>query len=219
MKRGRFITVEGGEGVGKSTQISAIRDVVERAGLQAVVTREPGGTPRAEAIRELLLQTTAEPMPQLCELLLMFAARATHVANVIEPALARGAWVICDRFTDATYAYQGGGRGVSLQDIAALEQLVLRGLKPDLTLLLDAPVDLALKRARARNGAAGPDRFEREQLEFFDRVRRSYAALASAHPERIRVIDSSTNVETVRARVRSTVETFINTVNSSTAHE
>ena len=219
MTRGRFITVEGGEGVGKSTQIATIRDAIERAGLQTVVTREPGGTARAEAIRELLLQTTAEPMPQWCELLLMFAARATHVANVIEPALARGAWVVCDRFTDATYAYQGGGRGVSLQDIAALETLVLRGLKPDLTLLLDAPVELALKRAHARNGSAEPDRFEREQLEFFARVQRSYAALAAANPERIRLIDSSTDVDTVRVRVRAAMETFINTVKSSTAHE
>jgi dTMP kinase len=219
MKRGKFITVEGGEGVGKSTQIAAIRDAVERAGLQAVVTREPGGTPRAETIRELLLQTSAESMPQACELLLMFAARSTHIANVIDPALARGAWVICDRFTDATYAYQGGGRGVPMQTIATLEHLVQQGLKPDLTVLLDAPVELALNRARSRNGTAGPDRFEREQVEFFDRVRRGYAALAAENPERIRVIDSAADVETVRGRVRAAVETFINSVNTTAAHE
>jgi dTMP kinase len=147
MKHGTFITIEGGEGVGKSTQIAALRDTLTARGLEVVVTREPGGTPRAERIRELLLATTNEPMPIAAELLLVFAARATHIENLIRPALARGAWVVCDRFTDATYAYQGGGRGVSRNEIAALERLVQAELRPDLTLLLDAPIAVGSARA------------------------------------------------------------------------
>ncbi len=212
MHTGKFITIEGGEGVGKSTQIAAVRATIEAAGFKVLLTREPGGTERAECIRELLLAATNEPMPQACELLLMFAARATHIENVIRPALARGTWVVCDRFTDATYAYQGGGRGVPRDQIAQLEQLVQRDLTPHLTLLLDAPVELALQRARVRNaerGDAEGDRFEREQVQFFERVRATYLAIAKAEARRIQVIDASRDVEVVAAAVRSTVEEFI----------
>lgn len=206
MKPGRFITFEGGEGVGKSTQIAALRDELASRGLEVVVTREPGGTPRAERIREILLEPSEEPMPPACELLLMFAARSTHVENVIRPALARGAWVVCDRFIDATYAYQGGGRGFDTAVIAQLEQAVLGSLRPDLTLLLDAPLELAFKRADARNRASGKtDRFEQEQRQFFERVRAAYLARATAEPARIAVIDADGSREEVAARIRDAV--------------
>ena len=185
MERGKFITIEGGEGVGKSTQIAALRDFLTSRGRRVVMTREPGGTPRAERIRELLLETTNESMPPTCELLLVFAARASHIATVIEPALARGDWVVCDRFTDATYAYQGGGRGMSSHAIATLEQLVQGELRPDLTLLLDVTLDVSAVRAQQRNAASGgTDRFEREQRDFFERVRNAYLARAREHRAR-----------------------------------
>jgi dTMP kinase len=212
---GRFITIEGGEGVGKSTQIAAVRRVVEEAGFPVLLTREPGGTERAERIRELLLTPTTESMPQECELLLMFAARSTHIENVIRPALAQGTWVICDRFTDATYAYQGGGRNVPRDQIALLEQLVQRELRPHLTLLLDAPIELALQRARARNAEQGNvegDRFEREQVQFFARVRAAYLAIAKSEPERVRVIDAAREIASVAEDVRAVVAEFISAV-------
>jgi dTMP kinase len=199
---GRFITFEGGEGVGKSTQLQRAAAWLRDAGVEVVLTREPGGTPRAEALREVLLTRTDEPMPQSCELLLMFAARATHLANLIEPALARGAWVLCDRYTDATYAYQGGGRGVAEAHIDALVRIVHPGRQPDLTLLLDAPVELGMARAQARNGNAGPDRFESERTEFFERVRQSYLARAARAPARFRVVDASGSPERVGQAVR-----------------
>jgi dTMP kinase len=214
MALGRFITIEGGEGVGKSTQIAAVRATVAAAGFDVVVTREPGGTELGERIRELLLTPTSEPMPQTCELLLMFAARATHIENVIRPALARGAWVICDRFTDATYAYQGGGRNVPREQIAMLEGLVQSGLRPNLTILLDAPVQVALQRARLRNAQLGNvegDRFEREQTQFFERVRAAYIAIASADPQRVRIVDAQRAVGEVAGLVRAIVVEFIDT--------
>jgi len=217
MQPGKFITIEGGEGVGKSTQIAAVRATVAAAGFDVLLTREPGGTERAERIRELLLTPTAEPMPPLCELLLIFAARATHIENVIRPALARGTWVICDRFTDATYAYQGGGRGMPHDQIAVLEQLIQRDLRPHLTLLLDAPVALALARARARNaerGNAEGDRFEREQAQFFERVRATYLAIAQAEPQRVRVIDAARDLHVVEAAVRAAVAECIRAVSA-----
>lgn len=202
---GKFITIEGGEGVGKSSQLDALREWLSAA-REVVFTREPGGTPRAERIRELLLERTDESMPAVCELLLMFAARATHIENVIRPALARGAWVVCDRFTDATYAYQGGGRGMDLQQIALLEQLVQKELRPDLTLLLDAPLDIASARAHARNTAAGAtDRFEIEQREFFERVRNAYLERARQQAARIVVIDATADQATVAAAIRSAI--------------
>jgi dTMP kinase len=198
MTRGKFITFEGGEGAGKSTQIAALGDALRARGRNLLVTREPGGTPRAERIRELLLETSDEPMPAACELLLVFAARASHVENVIRPALERGVWVICDRFTDATYAYQGGGRGMDRDQIALLERLVQGSLRPDLTLLLDAPVEVAAQRATHRNAASGStDRFEREQPAFFDRVRATYLARAALEPSRYAIIDATAAREVV----------------------
>jgi dTMP kinase len=199
--QGRFITFEGGEGVGKSTQIRRAAAWLEAEGVEVLLTREPGGTPRAEQLRSLLLDRTDEPMPQSCELLLMFAARATHLANLIEPAVARGAWVLCDRFTDATYAYQGGGRGLPEADIDALVRIVHPQRQPDLTVLLDAPVELGLARARERNGADGPDRFETERAEFFERVRQTYLQRATREPARFRVIDASGTLEAVGAQI------------------
>jgi dTMP kinase len=205
--RGRFITFEGGEGAGKSTQLAALRDWFAADGREAVFTREPGGTARAERIRELLLENTSESMPSICELLLMFAARATHIANVIEPALQRGAWVICDRFTDATYAYQGWGRGVDLQQIATLERLVQGELRPDLTILLDVPLELSSMRARQRNENAGvTDRFEREQRAFFERVREGYLTRARNEPARVAVIDASADIASVTASIHAAIQ-------------
>ena len=206
---GKFITFEGGEGVGKSTQLQRVATWLCSRGLEVVMTREPGGTPRAERLRAILLERGDEPMPVSCELLLMFAARATHLANRIEPAVARGAWVLCDRFTDATYAYQGGGRGVPERDIDALVSIVHPGRQPDLTVLLDAPVDIGLGRAGRRNGSDGPDRFETERREFFERVRARYLARAEREPRRFRVVDASGDVETVEAAIRAILERLI----------
>ena len=202
---GRFITFEGGEGVGKSTQIGRAAAWLCERGIEVVVTREPGGTTRAERVRELLLERGAEPMPAACELLLMFAARATHLANLIEPALARGAWVLCDRYTDASYAYQGGGRGVAQAHIDALVGLVHPARWPDLTLLLDAPVETGLARANARIGTEAPDRFEVEQIEFFERVRRAYLERARREPGRIHVLDAVGDLDAVEAAVRAAI--------------
>ncbi len=206
MSRGKFITIEGGEGVGKSTQIAAVRAVLAARQLEVVVTREPGGTRRAERIRELLLETSDEPMPASCELLLMFAARATHIENVIRPALERGAWVVCDRFTDASYAYQGAGRGIPREHIATLERLVQGDLRPDLTLLLDAPLAISAARAEVRNRARGDsDRFEREQREFFERVRNGYLERARAEPERFAVINASKEPQVVAQAITAQI--------------
>ncbi|GFE83459.1 thymidylate kinase [Steroidobacter agaridevorans] len=203
---GKFITIEGGEGVGKSTQIGRLKDFVAGQGVEVVVTREPGGTHRAERIRELLLETSDEPMPSTCELLLMFAARSTHLENVIQPALARGACVICDRFTDATYAYQGGGRNLSTENIATLERMVQGTLRPDLTLLLDAPLDISAARASARNTAAGTsDRFEQERRDFFERVRAAYLDRARQEPKRFAVIDATESLEAVTVAIQQAI--------------
>lgn len=211
MRAGRFITIEGGEGVGKSTQIAAARAEIKKHGFKVVVTREPGGTERAERIREILLQPTAEPMPDSCELLLVFAARAAHLHNLIVPELNRGAWVVCDRFTDATYAYQGAGRGIPTEHIALLENLVQGDLRPDLTLLLDAPVAIAMARARARNLKAGAseDRFEQERSQFFERMRAGYLNIAHANPDRIRIVDAGAELEQVEQAVRREIREFV----------
>ena len=199
-QRGRFLTVEGIEGVGKSTQVPRLaRSLTERA-IACVLTREPGGTPLAEKIRELVLAPGAEVLPDAAELLLMFAARSVHLENFIKPHLEAGTWVLCDRFTDATYAYQGAGRGFAFDAIAELEHLVQGRMRPDLTLLLDAPAAAGLERARRRNAGAGPaaaDRFERERAEFFERVREGYLARAAAEPERIVVIDAAGGIDEV----------------------
>lgn len=206
---GRFITFEGGEGVGKSTQLQRVAAWLRERGVEVVLTREPGGTPRAEKLRTLLLERSDEPMPVASELLMMFAARASHLANLIEPAVERGAWVLCDRYTDATYAYQGGGRGVPERDIDALVAIVHPRRWPDLTVLLDAPVETGMARAGQRNGAAGPDRFETERREFFERVRATYLARAVREPARFRVVDASGDLETVGAAVRAALEPLL----------
>jgi dTMP kinase len=195
-RRGCFLTFEGIEGVGKTTQVARLAQAMAERGIAHVVTREPGGTPLAERIRDLVLTPGSERVPDAAELLLMFAARSVHLENWIEPSLAAGRWVICDRFTDASYAYQGAGRGLALEAIAQLERLVQGARRPDLTLLLDVPVGVGLARARARNSRAQgssstADRFERERVEFFERVRAGYLARASAEPARIAVIDAS----------------------------
>jgi len=213
MTSGKFITIEGGEGVGKSTQIAALRDLLVSHGFPVVVTREPGGTGRAERIRELLLETSEEAMPPVCELLLMFAARSTHIENVIRPALQRGIWVICDRFTDATYAYQGGGRGMNVEQIRSLEQWVQQDLRPDLTLLLDAPVEIGERRAAARNEQRGiTDRFEHEQRNFFDRVRSAYLARAANEPNRFAIVNASADRGQVTAAIGAAVQSLLSTV-------
>ena len=197
----RFVTLEGGEGAGKSTVLAALRDALEADGREVVCTREPGGTPLAEQIRQLLLRTPGhagalEPPAAETELLLMFAARAQHVRETILPALQRGAWVISDRFTDASYAYQGGGRGLDVDLIAELERRVV-GIVPALTLLLDVPVTIGLQRVRGRGAA---DRIEAERDEFFERVRGAYLARAAAEPGRFRVIDATPPAEQVAAQ-------------------
>ncbi len=194
--RGRLITLEGIEGVGKSTNLRFIADRLAAAGIPFITTREPGGTPLAEEIRALLLAPRDEAVSRQAELLLMFAARAQHVTNVIAPALARGEWVLCDRFTDATYAYQGGGRGVPQASIAWLEDYVQDALRPDRVFLLDVDVATGLARARARSGAG--DRFERERVEFFERVRAAYLARARADGRRYCVIDAGGDLPAVQ---------------------
>jgi dTMP kinase len=208
MTRGRFITLEGIEGAGKTTQLAAVRERLERAGCEVVVTREPGGTPLGERIRDLVLAPREEAMPPIAELLLMFAARAVHVAGLIEPALARGAWVLCDRFTDATVAYQGGGRGLSTELIGTLAEQVHGRLLPDLTLLLDVAPVVGLARA-GRRGAA--DRFEAETIEFFERVRAAYLAIARESPARVALIDAARSQAEVSAEVALRVDQLLRT--------
>ncbi len=202
---GLFITLEGPEGAGKSTNRDYLAELLGATGREVVLTREPGGTPLAERIREILLAPAAEPMAVDTELLLMFAARAQHLAQVIRPALARGALVLCDRFVDATYAYQGGGRGVPVERIATLEAFVLGDLQPDLTLVFDLPVEIGLARA-ARRGAL--DRFEQEQRAFFEAVRQTYLDRAQAVPARYRLIDASRSLAQVQADLRALVATL-----------
>ncbi len=194
--RGAFITLEGTEGVGKSTNLQFVCDTIRRTGVEVVQTREPGGTPLAEEIRGLLLAVRDEPVAELTELLLMFAARGQHLATTIEPALENGRWVVSDRFTDATYAYQGGGRGIDSGIIAALEQLVHGHLQPDLTLYLDAPIDVVDARISGRS----KDRFELERWGFFERVRESYLSRAKDCP-RFVVIDAARPLEQVQADI------------------
>lgn len=202
--RGRFITLEGGEGAGKSTNLAFVAERLRGAGIEVVTTREPGGTPLAEAIRHLLLDVDEEPVDELAELLLVFAARAQHLARVIRPALERGAWVLCDRFTDATYAYQGAGRGLSTDVIANLESMVQQGLEPDLTLYLDLP----LETAEARLGERPRDRIEREEAAFFRRVRDSYLARAGL-AARFRVIDAGAPLREVQRSLATVVDEFV----------
>ncbi len=208
MNTGKFITLEGGEGVGKSTNIEFIREFLAQRGRVVLVTREPGGTSLAEKIRQLLLEKNQEPLTLQTELLLMFAARAQHIQQVIRPALAAGKWVVCDRFTDASYAYQGGGRNVPMQDIAWLEQFVQGDFRPDLTLLLDAQVTIGMQRIRQRGAL---DRFESEQLQFFQKVRQAYLARAEQDPQRIEVIDANQELGEVQRQIGMVLERLVAT--------
>jgi dTMP kinase len=205
MSRGKFITLEGIEGAGKSTVAPLLLRSLERRGIPVRLTREPGGTPLAERVRAVVLERGAESVSPVTETLLMFAARALHVANLIRPALARGEWVVCDRFSDATRAYQGCGRGVDPALIETLAAAVHRDVNPDCTLLLDLPVAVGLARARERSGAHA-DRFESETVAFFERVREGYLALARAEPARFRVIDASAPLPAVEAAVTAIIE-------------
>ncbi len=201
----RFITLEGGEGVGKSTSLTSIADFLAGRGISYVLTREPGGTELGEAIRRLLLDSATRDVDPIAELLLIFAARAQHVHQVIRPALAAGTWVICDRFTDASYAYQGSGRRLGDAPVATLEQLVQGGLRPDLTLVLDLAPEIGLARIQGRT----LDRFEREQQAFFTRVRAGYRQRAAAEPERCKLIDASVSPEQVAAAILDRVGALV----------
>lgn len=198
MKPGKFITLEGTEGVGKSTNLVHVRSWLEQQGIDVVVSREPGGTPLAEEMREVLLAQRDESFDSVAELLLIFAARSQHLAKVIRPALARGAWVLCDRFTDATYAYQGAGRGLDKQVILQLEALVQQGLQPDLTIVLDIDVELGLSRASKRGAL---DRFETEAVTFFERVRAGYKERAAHNPARYALVDAGRSLPEVQQSI------------------
>jgi dTMP kinase len=206
MTVGKFITLEGGEGLGKTTNLRFIQQWLEKQGFTVRVTREPGGTVLAEKLRDLLLETGTEPISEKTELLLMFAARAQHISQVIQPALECGEWVLCDRFTDATYAYQGGGRNMDVKTIAWLAQWVQDGLQPDLTLLFDAPIEMGIERAKQRGAL---DRFENEQLSFFNRVRNAYLQQAQQHPARIKVIDAAQSLAVVQMTLLQWLEKLL----------
>ncbi|NND81032.1 MAG: dTMP kinase [Gammaproteobacteria bacterium] len=203
---GKFITIEGQDGAGKSTNIMVVEACLKEQGIDYLNTREPGGTRLGEQIRELLLSDGDDLIGDYAELLLMFAARAQHIDEVIEPALSSGQWVLCDRFTDATYAYQGGGRGIAMQRIAELEQNVQGELRPDFTLLLDLPVEQGEQRAGDRSA---PDRFEQQQIDFKQRVRDCYLQRAAAEPNRIKVVDASASMAQVEAAVISVMQDFL----------
>jgi dTMP kinase len=204
---GKFITVEGIEGAGKTTCMQVVTEVIEHQGINAIHTREPGGTDLGEDLRSLLLGHKHTDMSDDAELLMMFAARAEHIAQKIQPALDDGKWVLCDRFTDATYAYQGYGRGIPLEKIAGLENWVQGELRPDLTLLMDLPVEVGMERAGKRSA---PDRFESEAWDFFERIRQGYLSIAAEQPSRVKVIDASQDLPDVQAQVRVAIEDFVN---------
>jgi len=204
---GKFITIEGIEGAGKTTCIQVVTEVTERQGISAIHTREPGGTDLGEDLRNLLLGHKHTGMSDDAELLMMFAARAQHIAQKIKPALDVGKWVLSDRFTDATYAYQGYGRGIPLEKIASLENWVQGALRPDLTLLMDLPVEVGMERAGKRSA---PDRFESEAWDFFERIRKGYLSIAAEQPSRVKVIDASQDLANVQAQIRAAMEAFVN---------
>jgi dTMP kinase len=201
--RGRFISIEGGEGAGKSTQVGLLVAALDRAGIRARATREPGGSPGGEAIRRLLLEGEGERWDAIGEALLLVAARRDHVARVIAPALAQGVWVVSDRYADSTTAYQGYGRGVALEDLAALHRFALRDFAPDLTLILDLPVEIGLARAAARSAA---DRFERLDRDFHEKLRQGFRQIAVDNPTRCMLIDASGDPQTVHSAVIAAVE-------------
>nr|WP_087147401.1 dTMP kinase [Crenothrix polyspora] len=209
MLPGKFITFEGGEGLGKTTNLPFVQDYLQRRNIQVISTREPGGTPLAEKIRQLLLNTEGETLSEHTELLLMFAARSQHITHVINPALAKGCWVLCDRFTDATYAYQGGGRGINTETIAWLEHWVQAGLRPDLTLLFDAPIEIGMTRAAQRGGKV--DRFEAEKLSFFEQVRQAYLTRAQQDPKRIKIINAQQSLVDVQQALSTKIDELLST--------
>lgn len=204
--KAQFITIEGGEGAGKSTNIAYIQEYLNSRGVDLQLTREPGGTPLAEEIRDLLLSPRDEKVDEATELLLMFASRAQHLRGTIQPALARGQWVLSDRFTDASYAYQGGGRGQSMARISALEEWVQGDFRPDCTIILDVPVAVGMSRVRKRGEL---DRIEREKVAFFERVRQTYLRRAEEHPERYAVIDASRDLSQVQSAIAQTLEQLL----------
>jgi len=206
MSGGKFITIEGQDGAGKSTNVEVIKERLTYHGITYVHTREPGGTEFGEKIRELILNSADDKFGDKAELLLIFAARAQHLQQVIIPALDRGDWVLCDRFTDATYAYQGGGRGISSNDIGLLESFVQGSLRPDLTLLLDLPVEVGESRAGQRSK---PDRFEQQKLEFKQRIRDAYLSLAAMSPERVKVVDANQDLAAVKQSIVAHADEFI----------
>ena len=206
MKPGKFITLEGGEGVGKSTNLIFIKQLLEDNGIDVVTTREPGGTILAENIRQLLLDKSEEVVSETTELLLMFAARAQHIQQIINPALAQGQWVLCDRFTDATFAYQGGGRGMDVKMIEWLEQKVQGNIRPDLTLLLDAPITVGMERANKRGKL---DRFEQEKHDFFEKVRTAYLDRADQNQQVIKIINADQPLNKVQKQIASIVQSFV----------
>lgn len=203
MTRGLFITIEGGEGVGKSTNIAFIQQILADKGIESIVTREPGGTPLAEEIREVLIRNREEKVVSETELLLMFAARAQHLHQKILPALEQGVWVISDRFTDATYAYQSGGRGVPAEKVALLENFVQGDVRPDMTLLLDAPIEVGMARAKNRGAL---DRFEEEEAEFFNNVRNNYLERAKAEESRFKIIDATQSLDAVQSDIAALLQ-------------
>lgn len=207
---GKFISVEGIEGAGKSTQIQFIKSYLENFNKSVIVTREPGGTPLGEEIRELLLRPRKDGMSDDTELLLMFAARAEHIKQVIIPALTAGNWVVCDRFVDATFAYQGGGRGIHQQRISSLSDWTLNGLKTDLTLLFDLPVQIGQQRVNQR--LLEKDRFEQEKTDFFEKIRQCYLDRAVNEPERIQIIDASQSIDNIQQQVSISLNKLLQSV-------
>lgn len=205
--RGKFITLEGGEGAGKTTHLNLIRAYLESKQIDVVLTREPGGTPLAEKIRDLLLKIQDEKVSQETELLLMFASRAQHLSELILPALNSGRWVLCSRFTDSSYAYQGGGRGINSNKIKVLENFVQGNFQPDLTFYFDLPPELGMARAKNRGEL---DRIEREELNFFERVRQAYLSRAQEYPDRFRVIDASQSIQKVSEALQYYLTEFLN---------
>ena len=206
MARGKFITIEGVEGVGKSTNMDFIADRIGEAGIEVLRSREPGGTPMAERIREMLLEHGDEPLPDLAELLLFFASRTLNIENAIKPALNAGTWVLCDRFTDASRAYQGAGRGLNMDRINTLADWAHGDLNPDMTVLLDAPAEVGMRRAEKRGET---DRLESEQMSFYTRVRNQYLALADSEPGRFEVIDASEPLDAVQIQIGAAIDRLI----------
>ena len=211
MPRGKFVTIEGIEGVGKSTQMSRLVAAIEAAGYEVVTTREPGGTPTAELIRNVVLGHAEEPISDIAELLLMFASRSILVENVIRPALEAGKWVVSDRFVDASRAYQGGGRGIPMERVNDLADWVLKDLSPDLTVLLDAPVDVAMTRTDRRGDH---DRLDSEKADFYTRVRQCYLDLAAGEPERFAVVDAAGTLEEVSAALDVVTDSLLGNTQS-----